>query len=312
MRRSHQPPYNWEGRDSTEWKGTIENLREKIPTFTQEAFRIGKGVNEYQDVIVREPISTAESQYVLDLGYDTKPHERIPVAAVSNNYNGRLFRGRKQGYKLVNHHKLLDEVLDGLELFNAPSNITGVESLEAKLIISIYGARMHIEFLVPHYKKDAYTLKVTCRNSVDGIFAIIINLFLHRTGDSRDILFDGFHHPHNQDFKDSKVRNFLYNALQRFVSGRWINAEVDRHIVDEFINRNRNFSAKQRERVQDLLVKIMISEKTRQHRVNLLRFREILAMLFDEGKGVFEGQGQVKFVKLMTDLNKLVDETEAQ
>ena len=307
MRSLHQWQGNWEGRESTEWKGTIKNLREKIPTFTQEDFCIGKGINKYQDVIVREPIGAIGSEFDLDLGYpEAVTRERIPVAAVSNNYSGRLFRGRKQGYKLVNHHEFLDEVLWALASFNACSNITDIESLEATLRLSIYGARMHIEFLVPHYKKDAYTLKVTCRNSVDGKFALIINLFLHRIGDSRDIPFDGFHHPHTQDLEDGKVRNFLYNALQRFVSGTWISAKVERDIVDEFIDREGIFTTKERRRVRDLWDQII------QERVNLLRFREILAMLFDEGQGVFQGKGQVKFVKLVTELNKLADETETQ
>ena len=38
MRSLHQWQGNWEGRESTEWKETIKNLREKIPTFTQEDF----------------------------------------------------------------------------------------------------------------------------------------------------------------------------------------------------------------------------------------------------------------------------------
>ena len=224
---------------------------------------------------------------------------------MSNNYSGRLFRGRKQGYKLVDHHDFLDEVLKGLASFNAPSNTIDVESLQATLMLSIYGARMHIEFLVPYYKKDAYTLKVTCRNSVDGKFALIINLFLHQTGDGRDIPFDGFHHVHTQDLEDRAVGRFLYNALERFISETWINAEIDRDIVDEFIDREGLFNTKERRTVQELLYQIM------QDRVNLLRFREILAMLFDEGRDVFQGQRQVRFVKLVTALNKLADEIEA-
>ena len=82
--------------------------------------------------------------------------------------------------------------------------------------------------------------------------------------------------------------------------------QVERDIVDEFIDREGIFTTKERRRVRDLWYQII------QERVNLLRFREILAMLFDEGQGVFQGKGQVKFVKLVTELNKLADETEAQ
>ena len=32
---------NWEGRDSTIWKGSIKSLQAKIPTFTQNIFHIG-------------------------------------------------------------------------------------------------------------------------------------------------------------------------------------------------------------------------------------------------------------------------------
>ena len=46
---------NWEGRESTQWRDSIGNLRKKIPTFTQEVFCIGAEVNKYKDLIVREP-----------------------------------------------------------------------------------------------------------------------------------------------------------------------------------------------------------------------------------------------------------------
>ena len=47
---------NWDGRESTIWTGSIRSLRKKIPTFTQNAFRMAKGINKYRDLIVREPI----------------------------------------------------------------------------------------------------------------------------------------------------------------------------------------------------------------------------------------------------------------
>ena len=189
MKNSCKWKGNWEGRESTQWTGSIKNLRKKIPTFTQEVFCIGAEVNKYKDLIVREPLSEVKG----DFGYDEAiTRGRIPIAAVSNNYSGHLFRGRKQGYKLVNHHELLDDVFGELATCTPGSSASDIESLEATLTLSIYGARMHIEFLVPHYKRNSYTLKVTCRNSVDGKFALIINLFLYPEGDSKDIPFDGF------------------------------------------------------------------------------------------------------------------------
>ena len=294
----------WEGRESTRWTDSVKNLRQKIPTFTQEVFCIGAEVNKYKDLIVREPLSEVRG----DFGYvEAITRGRIPIAAVSNNYRGHLFMGRKQGYKLVNHHELLGEVLWALAEFDSRVSRIDIESLDATLMLSIYGARMHIEFLVPHYKKDAYTLKVTCRNSVDGHFALIINLFLRRAGDAKDIPFDGFHHVHTQELEDSAVRNFLYNALQRFVSGTWVKAEVDWDIVDNFIETDGIFTAKERRGMRNILDKL-----DKQDRVSLLRFREILTMLVDEGEGIFQGQSLVRFAKLTIELNKLVDKTEAQ
>ena len=53
-------------------------------------------------------------------------------------------------------------------------------------------------------------------------------------------------------------------------------------------------------------------DKDKQARVNLLRFRKILTVLVDEGRDVFRGEHYVKFAKLTEELNKLVDEVEAQ
>ena len=302
MEGTHKWQGYWEGRESTRWTDSIKNLRKKIPIFTQEVFCIGAEVNKYKDLIVREPLSEVKG----DFGYaEAITRGRIPIAAVSNNYRGRRFRGRKQGYKLVNHHEFLDDVFKELARFAPGYSVSDIELLEAILMLSIYGARMHIEFLVPLYKRNSYTLKVTCRNSVDGKFALIINLFLHPEGGGRDIPFDGFRHVHTQELEDGAVRTFLSNALNRFLHGTWYTDRVDRDTINRFINTDRLFNAKERKRVQDVLNNDGLD------RVNLLRFREILTMLVDEGRGVFRGEHYVKFAKLTEELNKLVDEVEA-
>ena len=100
---------DWEGRKSTEWMGTIRNLHKKIPTFTQNAFRMAKGINKYRDLIVREPIGDVK----VDLGYtEAITSERIPIEAVRNGYKtGSPF----MGYKLFEHQKTLDDVLEVLD-----------------------------------------------------------------------------------------------------------------------------------------------------------------------------------------------------
>ena len=129
----------WEGRESTRWRDSIKNLRKKIPTFTQEVFFIGAEVNKYKDLIVREPLSEVRG----DFGYaEAITRGRIPIAAVSNNY-----RGRKQGYKLVNHHELLDDVFEELARFALGFGASNVESLEAILMLSIKRAGVKLKII---------------------------------------------------------------------------------------------------------------------------------------------------------------------
>ncbi len=167
------------GREGTTWTGSIRCLRKKIPNFTQIPFSVEKDINKYMDLIVREPISDV----TVDLGYvEATTRERIPVAAVYNGYGADLYRGRRQGYKLVEHHMMINDVLESANLerihifSRSESSIKSeFESLEATLYLSIYGARMYIDFLLPYYRDD-YTLKVACRNSVDKKHALTINL----------------------------------------------------------------------------------------------------------------------------------------
>ncbi len=281
---------NWEGRDATRWTGSIKNLRKKIPTFTQEVFCIGTEVNKYKDLIVREPLREVRG----DFGYDEAiTRGRIPIAAMSNNYRGHTYRGRMQGYKLVNHHDLLEDVLAKLAKPISESSQSVIESLEATLTLSIYGARMHVEFLVPHYKRSPYMLKVTCRNSVDGKFALIINLFLHREEDEKNIPFDGFHHNHTQELEDGAVGTFLSNALHRFLYGTWDTDRVPPGIIAKI--------------VPDRPDGIVIPPD-----LNVLQFVEILIELVHKGHDIFRDDTLVKFAKLTREIHKLLYESKEQ
>ena len=46
---------------------------------------------------------------------------------------------------------------------------------------------MYIEFLLPHYKRDGYRLKVACRNSVDKKVRFDDNLSVLPAGAIRNI-----------------------------------------------------------------------------------------------------------------------------
>lgn len=299
-----------DGRDGTTWTGSIRCLRKKIPNFTQIPFSVEKGIdNKYMDMIVREPISDV----TVDLGYDeAATRERIPVAAVSNGYAADLYRGRLQGYKLVQHHTMLDFVLEAATLdLERIKNLlfqlkfmgkSEFESLEATLYLSIYGARMYIEFCLPYDCSD-YTLKVACRNSVDTKYALTINLSALPKCGGREIPFSGFHRFHNPEFECAKIVGFLHGAIKDFSQGSWLTAEADREKVIRIIDKSLTPD-------QQKVVKYTLSPGKR---VSLLHFRQILAELFIAGKDIFQsGEHAEKLVDLTNELEQLANEADTQ
>ena len=304
-----------DGRQYTVWSGSIRSLGKKIPVFTQNIFQLGTGINKYKDLIVREPLPDIGTDLGIDsivneVGYvEAATRDRIPIESVRNDYRSHLFRGKMQGYKLVGHHQLLDDVLAELKEHPPLVRIDDIESLEATMYLSIYGARMYIEFLVPRYKRDSYILKVTCRNSVDKKYALTVNLFLHSEEVAQaepDIPFDGFYHIHTRELEDGAIRSFMYNALHNFLYGTWKTDVVDFDDLEKIIRKNLT------NKEQQLLLGILDGEKT--ERMNVLRFLEILSMLFEEGKDIFRNQERklTKLAILTGELRKLTDEDETQ
>ncbi len=230
---------SWHGRDATEWEGTIGDLRPKIPTFTSSEFKIGPGVNKYLALIARDPLGES------DLGDEVNPMNsvRIPVAAVSKDY------------KLVQHCKVLDSSLKRLEFFSynrEQSNISedfrfnttplkNPASLNAKMKISEYGARMRIEFLVSNYEfysgdGNPYILKIICLNSVDRSIALRISLSLEREpGD--EIFIAGFHRTHDQGLEDKAIEKFFNVQFTQFSTGVWIRRTVPDKQVEDLLEK---------------------------------------------------------------------------
>ncbi len=302
------------GRHYTIWTGSIRGLREKIPHFTQEEFKIEKGINKYMDCIVREPLDIRD-----EVGYpEAATGDRIPITAVRNLYGSKLFWGKMQGYKLVSHHQLLDEVLDVLknprpDVFAVPENprpdlwIADIESLEATMRLSIYGARIYIEFLLPPYTMDAYTLKVACRNSVDKKHALTINLFLQSAEFFKpDIPFYGFYHVHTNELPDDAIRKFMFTAVDKFLSGRWRTDEVDYDDLVEIISRT--LLPKQ---VVSVIDRINVEK---QKAVTIGRFLEILSELTQVGSNIFKDEEEklTKLAVLTEAVLQLTQESDTQ
>ena len=245
----------WHGRHSTRWTGSIGELRHLIPVFTISDFRIGEGVNKYLNLIAREPLGEA------DLGNEVNPMNsvRIPVAAVRKTYKGSRLQNWKRedvfkGYKLVQHHEVLESVLGTLKVFSHKSKgeqdnifshsrfrilpLTNPESLEATLQISEYGARMRFDFCVPNYEfyldnENPFVLKMICLNSVDRSIALRIGLSLVRG--SEEIFMAGFVRYHDQELEDGAIEAFLYEQFSRFANGEWIRKTVSEEEIEILI-----------------------------------------------------------------------------
>ena len=289
-----------DGRQYTIWTGSLRSLRKKVPHFTQEEFKIEKGINKYMDCIVREPLPDLRADMEIheimeEVGYpEAATGDRIPIAAVRNSYG------------LVSHHKMLDDVLAELESLRPDVRNTDLQDLQATMKLSIYGARIYIEFLLPDYRKDPYTLKVTCRNSVGTRGALTINLFLHRSESAEflkpDIPFYGFHHVHSNALHDDAIRNFMFTAVHRFLYRPWRTDEVDYDDLLIIINKTRNISRKH-------LITIINRLGPKKKMVNIHRFNKILSELMLEGIDIFKNQeGKLTMLATLTSaLRKLTE-----
>ncbi len=247
---SKKPDGNlWLGREFEESEGPISELRLKIPTFTSSPFRIGAGVNKYLDLIAREPLGE------VGVGDEVNPENslRIPVAAVRND-----------NYKLVQHHEVIDNVLNALRVVSESrrtnavpeestlmllgglfgsreEDATDLESLLARLRLSKYGARMWISFLVPDYRFDPgyghpFTLRVACSNSVDRSIAVKIHLFLSRKDSEFDTFVAGLSKHHDQSLKDREIEEFLNKELSQLSTKEWFNTAVSGDKFENWIH----------------------------------------------------------------------------
>ena len=207
----------WHGREVKIYNESINNLLEKIPEFGRYPFSIEEGVeNEYLDLIARKP-------HLQDRGH-------IPVAAVSKEYG------------FVEHHEVIDSVLAALVNF-----VDNPQSLEAELLISKYGARMWINFLLPNCKFDPgdgypVVLHINCLNSMDKSIAVRIQLSWHREKSDTEMQGRELKIPHKSPVKTEKIEKFLKYQFKRFskeesLYKKWYETKLDWNSVVSWINK---------------------------------------------------------------------------
>ena len=175
---------------------------------------------------------------------DPKSDKSIPIATVRSEYTASLLQNWQRvdveaGYKLVQHHQVLNTILKTLEEFSIRATsdsheiatlclhlLRDPEALEAELRISKYGARMRIQFLVPHYKfylddyNSPYSLKVVCVNSADKSIALRIHLFWQGCLTEVPIARFGRYHQ-RQSLADETIEKFLNYVFDQLTNGEW-------------------------------------------------------------------------------------------
>ena len=153
----------WDGSSVVEHKGTTAELYRRIPIFSRHPYRSGGEENRYKDEIRREPLELTDSQ--------------IPVTTVS------------KAYSLVQHRDVIASTFRALQL--AKKDISGIE---ATLLLSEYGERMHWSCQIPGFDFDPgdnnpIVLRIGCLNSVDTTTVLEISLNWYRLICSNGMMF---------------------------------------------------------------------------------------------------------------------------
>lgn len=132
----------WHGQKVHRTRGTLRDIRSVLPMFDRTPFALGEsGVNPYLDQIISLPLAKGEPP--------------IPVAAVS------------QYYELIQHHAVLDWIIDGLEKARIHPN-----EVAFQLWKSDFGERIRLLAYIPGERSEPggrypLGLVLECVNSVD-------------------------------------------------------------------------------------------------------------------------------------------------
>lgn len=148
----------WYSQRVRTYAGTLDELRQLLPTFSRMPFKLEGFVNPRADLIIRNPI------------WKEAP---IPVAMVS------------KAYELIQYTEICDIMVQTLQ------QVRGGGSLEGELLLSEFGERMYLRSIIPNNEFDPgdgnpLYLQVHCFNSVDKSVALQIRL-----GWYRDICMNG-------------------------------------------------------------------------------------------------------------------------
>lgn len=190
----------WDGREVLIYKGLADEIRQEIPGFKRDSFRTEEGENKFLDVIVRKPLKDPQGKMLL-----TDDEAHIPVAIVSKTYG------------LLRHRKLFKVLRAALaEIIRDPL------SLKSELLITEYGERMQVSFLLSHHEFDPgdghpLLLKVNALNSVDRSTSLDINMTWYRPVSGTSSIYrmeEEFSRRHVKSLTPQAVGGFLSKQLR--------------------------------------------------------------------------------------------------
>jgi hypothetical protein len=143
----------WRAREVKYWGGRWDRLRQQIPTFTTEDFRVSgdSPANPYLKSVVRQPSTLFE--------------KAIPVGVVSPSYT------------LAQHSDVAEKCLEGIKSVGIR-----LEELDCELGLTDLGEWMNFRIYFPQkyshipHDKNPIRLRLECVNSVDGSSRLVILL----------------------------------------------------------------------------------------------------------------------------------------
>ena len=147
----------WEGREASEHKKPVNELKEWIPLFVRYPWRLHNGgTNKYLDSIVRKALPT-DAEYVKD-------RLDIPVCTATKQFH------------LFQHRDVFKALVNALKLY-----VSDIQDQEATLKITEHGQSMWLSFTLDNYQFDQpyqlpFRLEVSGLNTVKAGKALDVRL----------------------------------------------------------------------------------------------------------------------------------------
>ena len=231
----------WSGRKVQEYTAPIAEIDQWIPYFTRTSgwVLVDEGVNEYLDVIIRQPLAS-DSEYI-------NKRLRIPVCTVTKQYN------------LFQHRDVFNALKGVLEQI-----VRDLNSLRVSLSITEHGEQMWIRFVLANFQLNEMEqypmlLEVSSVNTVVPGKTLEARLSWYEPEFQTRIPYGMFSTPllagtvetkitHKRKKKDldtdifsRKIHTFLTThlaslAMERDQYRRWKNAEVSRQSLACWVN----------------------------------------------------------------------------